>query len=111
MKRKLNILCSLMLALASAPLIAAPMGTAFTYQGRLTDGGSPANGNYYMLFELYDADSAGNRVATQPTNMVAVSGGLFSAEVDFGMSAFTGQARWLEVIVRTNGGIPVVLAP
>ena len=32
---------------------AVDMGTAFTYQGRLTDGGSPANGPYDFEFELY----------------------------------------------------------
>ena len=31
---------------ASVSVWAAPVGTAFTYQGRLTDGGSPANGLY-----------------------------------------------------------------
>jgi len=30
-------------------------GTAFTYQGRLTDGGSPANGGYDLRFSIYDA--------------------------------------------------------
>ena len=30
-------------------------GTAFTYQGRLLDTGSPANGNYDMRFYLRDA--------------------------------------------------------
>ena len=33
------------------------MGTAFTYQGRLTDGGSPADGEYDFRFRLYDAAS------------------------------------------------------
>lgn len=31
-----------------------PDGTAFTYQGRLMDGGSPANGSYDLEFRLYD---------------------------------------------------------
>ncbi|MHC4676521.1 MAG: hypothetical protein ACYTBZ_28885 [Planctomycetota bacterium] len=44
---------------------AGPMGTAFTYQGRLSDEGSPAEGKYDFQFKLYDADSDGN--GPQPT--------------------------------------------
>jgi hypothetical protein len=36
--------------------------TAFSYQGRLTDGGNPANGAYQMQFKLFDALAAGNQV-------------------------------------------------
>jgi len=35
-------------------------GNAFTYQGYLTDGGSPANGLYDFVFSLY-ADAAGTQ--------------------------------------------------
>jgi hypothetical protein len=38
-------------ALLPTLLSAAPLGTAFTYQGRLTDGASPANGSYDLQFE------------------------------------------------------------
>ena len=37
----------------------AALGTAFTYQGRLTDNGSPANGDCDFLFELYVAAKGG----------------------------------------------------
>ena len=36
-----------------------PMGTAFTYQGRLTDGGDLANGTYNFIFALYDVGVGG----------------------------------------------------
>ena len=36
---------------SSAPLDL--MGTGFTYQGRLTDGGSPANGDYDFQFREF----------------------------------------------------------
>jgi hypothetical protein len=42
--------------------VAAPQaapGTAFTYQGRLTSGGAPVNGNCDAQFSLFDAASAG----------------------------------------------------
>src|SRR5437870_47295 len=48
-----------------APL--AAVGTGFTYQGRLTDGGSPASGQYDLQFTLYDTPTAGNQVGTAIT--------------------------------------------
>ena len=41
---------------------AAPMGTAFTYQGRLIDANSPADGEYEFVFKIFDAESDGNQV-------------------------------------------------
>jgi hypothetical protein len=38
-------------------------GTAFTYQGRLTDGAAPANGNYDMAFTLFDTNVTGGAIA------------------------------------------------
>ena len=40
----------------------AALGTAFTYRGRLTDNGSPADGSYDFEFKLYNAFNAGNQV-------------------------------------------------
>ena len=37
--------------------ILAPMGTAFSYQGYLEDGGNPANGTYNLRFTLWNAPS------------------------------------------------------
>src|SRR5207244_1862824 len=92
--------------------------TAFTYQGRLTDAGSPANTNYDLQFTLWDS-SVGGTQQPQPapapltkTN-VAVTGGVFSVLLDFGVSAFPGADRFLEVGVRPggSGGAFTVLAP
>jgi hypothetical protein len=81
-------------------------GTAFTYQGRLLDTSSPANGNYDMRFYLRDALSGGNPVgATNTLAPVAVSNGLFTVVLDYGSGIFTGPARWLEIGVRTNGSV------
>lgn len=83
---------------------AAPLGTAFTYQGRLTDGGIPANGNYDFTFALFDRGSSGSPIAGPVTNsVVGVTNGLFTATLDFGLGGFTGEARWLEIAARTNG--------
>lgn len=72
--------------------------TAFTYQGRLNDGASPADGIY---------DSAGGGVQQGSTlihSPTGVTNGLFTVTLDFGASVFTGADRWLEVGVRTSGG-------
>jgi hypothetical protein len=87
------------------------MGTAFTYQGRLLDGANPADGTYSMYFTLYDASSGGNLIASQPTNTVSVSGGLFTVDLDFGAASFDGSERWLQINVRTNDGVGVDLSP
>jgi hypothetical protein len=81
-------------------------GTAFTYQGRLADGGAPANSNYDMQFYLRDAASNGNPVGTTNTLApVPTSNGLFTVVLDFGAGIFTGNALWLEIGVRTNGSV------
>ncbi len=87
------------------PPIAFAQGTAFSYQGRLNSGGSPANGLYDLRFTVWDALTNGNLVAGPLTNSATgVSNGLFAVTLDFGSGVFTGPNRWLEVDVRTNGG-------
>ena len=81
----------------------SPLGTSFNYQGRLADGGSPASGNYDLRFVIYDALADGNAVGGPLTNAVVVSDGLFTVILDFGAGVFDGNARWLEIGVRTNG--------
>lgn len=79
---------------------AAPVRTAFTYQGRLTDRGAPANGVYDLRFRLFDAATGGAQVgATWLSLDVPVSGGYFTVELNFA-DYFDGEARWLEVEVR-----------
>jgi hypothetical protein len=79
-------------------------GTAFTYQGRLNSGGTPANGSYDLTFALFDAASGGTQQGTALTNAAtAVSNGLFTVTLDFG-NQFPGANRWLEIGVTTNGG-------
>ncbi len=111
MKIKLTLRALALPALLLSTLIHQPstslaQGTAFTYQGRLTDNGGPANGNYDLRVYLRDAVTAGNPVG--PTNTiapVAVSNGLFTVTLDFGAGIFTGPSRWLEIGVRSNGSV------
>ncbi|VGO14379.1 hypothetical protein PDESU_02940 [Pontiella desulfatans] len=80
-------------------------GTAFTYQGQLDDAGVPANGNYDIRFSVWNASSGGSQLAGPTTYVgVPVGGGLFTVQLDFGSSVFSGADRWLEIGVQTNGG-------
>jgi len=84
--------------------------TAFTYQGRLLNNGAAANGTNGMIFTLYTAVTGGTVVGIPSTNSVAVSNGLFTADLDFGARAFNGSARWLDIAV-SNGVTNVELLP
>jgi len=44
--------------------IAAPMGSAFTYQGRLILDGSAVTGEYDLQFKLYNSLSGGTQVGS-----------------------------------------------
>src|SRR3989475_7634520 len=78
--------------------------SSFTYQGRLTDGGAAANGNYDLQFALFDSLSGGAQVgSTQTLNTVAVSNGVFTVSLDFGANSFSGANRFLEISVRPSG--------
>ena len=77
--------------------------TEFTYQGSLKDGANAANGNYDFEFALFDAMSGGTQIGSTLTrNTVAVTGGIFAINLDFG-SQFPGANRFLEIRVRVAG--------
>jgi len=83
---------------------AAEMGTAFTYQGRLIDANSAAEGLYDFQFKLFD--DANTITGTQlgspiDINELDVIDGYFTVELDFGSDVFDGDARWLEIGVRS----------
>ena len=80
---------------------AAPMGTAWTYQGRLIDTNEPAGGLYDFEFRLFDDPCAGTQQgSTIDVNELNVIDGYFTAEMDFGSDVFSGDDRWLEIGVR-----------
>jgi trimeric autotransporter adhesin len=112
MQNKTLALWALLAALASSA-VATPMGTEFTYQGRLCDGGVPANGLYDFTFELYTApDPPGDPIDSRTLTAVWVTNGLFTTNINFGIAPFAGEARWLKILARTNGvGEPVALGP
>jgi trimeric autotransporter adhesin len=90
-------------------LVGAAFGqtSSFNYQGKLTETGAAANGTYQFTFRLYDAPAAGSQVGPTLSDVsVTVADGTFSANLDFGVSSFTGADRYLDVSVRKNAGDP-----
>jgi hypothetical protein len=103
----MRIKLALSLNLFFSALVAAqtPLGTSFTYQGRLQTSGAPANGPHDLLFSLYPTATGGFPAAGPVCfDNVDVSGGLFTVTLDFGSAVFNGDARWLEIQVRADEG-------
>jgi len=86
--------------------VVVAQGTAFNYQGLLSDNGQPASGSYDMSFSVHDSSSGAGVGLADPVSSFAipVSNGLFNVQLDFGSDIFDGNSRWLEIAVRTNGG-------
>lgn len=99
--KKLALLFSIVV-LASGICLAQTSG--FTYQGKLGDGGAPANGVYQFECKLFGAVTGGSQIGSTQTVVATATNGIFTTRLDFGSAAFaTGQDRWLEVGVRPNG--------
>ena len=63
MKTSIQNLFITVVLLAGLHQAAAQGTTAFTYQGQLHDTGTNANGNYTMIFALYDAGNTEIKLA------------------------------------------------
>jgi len=102
-------LVAVVLLVVSPSYAQTPVGTAFTYQGQLKQAGVPVDNTADFEFTLWDDPNS-----TDPGNLVAgplaadnvdVEGGLFTVVLDFGSGIFTGDARWLEIAVRSPAGV------
>lgn len=83
------------------PVAAAPVSSAFTYQGELFDEGRPAVGSYDIRFTPYgDAVNPGLLGPPLVVEDVLVSAGVFTARIDFGAGFFVGDAVFLEIALR-----------
>ena len=102
--RVLALLVPALLTTINNQLSASPAGTAFTYQGKLSSGANAANGIYDFRFSIWDAAANGNPDSAElEVTSVVVTNGVFTVVLDPGAGVFTGDARWLEIGVRTNG--------
>lgn len=79
--------------------------SSFNYQGKLTETGATASGNYLFQFKLYDAVVGGAQVGPTLNDVsVNVTEGTFSTNLDFGAASFAGADRFLEVSVKKTAG-------
>jgi len=87
---------------------AAPMSTAWTYQGRLMDANEPVDGLYDLQFKLFNDPCTGAQQGSIiEVNDLGVIDGYFTVELDFGSDVFDGDACWLEILVRPGNSIDV----
>ena len=76
---------------------------AFTYQGRLFDGNSPAEGAYDFEFKLFDDPTTGSRMGMAFMDDIHLANGYFTAELELAIEnpdIFNGEPCWLEIAVR-----------
>ncbi len=101
--------------LAVTTVIATPAvaqtSTTFTYQGELSESGTPAEGMYEFQVRLLD--SIGTQIGTTQTPIADVIEGRFTIDLDFGAGAFTADYREIEISVRSvmAGGAFTTLSP
>ena len=86
--------------------LASPLGTAFTYQGRLDDTNGPVSSPCDLEFGLFGSPGGSDQIGVTLTREdVLVADGYFTVDdLDFGATVFQGEARWLEVAVRCPSG-------
>lgn len=103
-----------LIAMLCLPVHSAPLGTSFSYQGRLNVDGGAANGHYDFQFHLFSSETNATALAG-PVSVLAVpvSNGVFQVTIDFGLGMFNGEERWLEIAVKNSltDDLPQLLNP
>lgn len=112
----MRTLLATMLCCAPGLLLAGgtPIGSSLSYQGVLKDAGAAANGNYDVRACLFEVATGGSSLVCAPElNDVPISNGLMSVGFDFGLAAFVGERRYLELAIRpgTSSGAYTIIAP
>ena len=93
-KRNLKCLGLAILCGLCFPSASFAQSTSFTYQGKLSDTGWPANGSYDFQIKLFDTPTVGTGIqqgATVIVPAVQVTGGIFTANLDFGALGFSSR--------------------
>ncbi|MEL6150305.1 MAG: tail fiber domain-containing protein [Chloroflexota bacterium] len=85
----------------------------FTYQGYLERNNTGLTGSCNFTFAVFDAVSGGNQIGNmQNANNVAVTNGVFSANLNFGAAAFANGDRYLQISVQCAGdNAAITLSP
>lgn len=102
-----GLVCAAILSWASIAGVALERAQAqsFTYQGKLSETGLPANGLYDMQFAVFDVPVGGAEFGFADTRFgIEVVDGLFTTEVST-LAGLQPQAEmYLEIRVRPSGG-------
>ncbi|MGE0640213.1 MAG: hypothetical protein AB7G12_13735 [Thermoanaerobaculia bacterium] len=112
MRRSKPIVLLSLLVIAATPALHGgdvPLAPGFTYQGLIAAGGTPFEGDCDFEFALFDDPDAGAQLgSTQAEDAVPVTHGTFSVVLDdegqFGVDAFLGAERYLEISSRCPAG-------
>jgi hypothetical protein len=82
---------------------AATVNSQISFQGRLTESGTPVTDVRDMTFRLYSDETCFTQVGSDIVrNDVPVEDGLFSVKLDVDQSHFSGQGLWLKVLVDST---------
>jgi len=96
---------------AAAFRAGTPVDARFTYQGQIREGDALVSGDADIRFTLWDAETEGNQVATEVLKSgLQLTDGRFATELDFGLSAFSGDTRWIQMDFRHPSGVGDFLA-
>ncbi len=78
--------------------------SAFTYQGQLRFNNVTVVGPVDFEFRMFDAANGGKQIGPAlSASRVPLQSGRFNVQLDFGVSPFGGETRWLEIGLRTAG--------
>jgi hypothetical protein len=87
--------------LAAGSVHADVLGSAFTFQGQLTQNGTPSDGTVDLAVEPFGSVNGSDSLApVLVLEDVPVAEGLFTVDIDFGPGFFVGDAVWLQIGVR-----------
>ncbi len=88
-------------ASAAAAVLPGDPATEFTYQGRLTQAGDAFSGTVDVTFRLF-ADPVADILIGDPVTVsgLSVADGLFQTPLDFGLTVFNGEPRWVEIEIN-----------
>ena len=84
-------------------LTPASIPTAFTYQGQLQNNGVDITASCDFQFALFDAATGGTQIgSTLNLTAQSVVKGIFTVQLDFGVSAFPNEPRFVATAVKCS---------
>lgn len=97
------------LVIVIIPIITFAATGTITYQGKLMQDGSPANGTYTLQFAIFDAESDGNQLwptSGSESHSVSISDGLYTIVLGgtypITESTFDSDEAWIELTIGTT---------